>query len=124
MEEITVRIGTQDVTLKKNPAVVGIRPQVDNAWRLPAEIERLGGREYGRTMAGFALFSTPDPKDSEDFLDEFREHAGVYEGTHVYYISDEEIPFVPTGEIFLLLKPKASSRRCEKLFDTCSANSS
>ncbi|MGC4074112.1 MAG: S8 family serine peptidase [Nibricoccus sp.] len=112
MDEIFLRMGSTNVVYKKSSSTVGISGQS----LFP--IARAGIAELSERISDFTLLQDASPTDNMDeALDALRNSGTIKIGTHVYYTSDDEVPFVPTGLLDLRFSDDASSSICQSLLD-------
>jgi len=96
---ITLAIGEHDVELTKIERLIGIRPRrgVDRGM-----VAELTGAGQANRLGDFEVVDVAAAdKPMEEKLDELRESPAVEAGTHVFQTSDDGVPFVPTGEIYV-----------------------
>ncbi|WP_228038773.1 S8 family peptidase [Nostoc sp. LEGE 12450] len=53
----------------------------------------------------------------ENTLDTLRNNAVVASGTHVFYTSEDEVPFVPTGQLYVICADDADPEKCQQLLE-------
>lgn len=118
MSETTIQYGGKTLKLLKSPNLVGVRPSHGRQGELVSTVARYGGTPARESLGGFQLIDLgAAPMPMEDALDAIREDNMVSVGTHVYHTSDDGVPFVPTGQIFLIFKDNSSKRDCQKLIE-------
>ena len=99
MEEIELRFGGQKLRLQKVSDTIAIRP-LRHAYPGAAELLAAPEGQIEPDLAGFRILKV-EPATMEDTLDTLRESPAVAAGAHVYQTSDDGVPFVPTGEIYV-----------------------
>jgi hypothetical protein len=98
---IKLKPGTEARTLKS------VAPQFSKSENMQAE------------LGGFCLVNTKDVPgaDADESLDMLRANGGVDVGTHVYETSDDGVPFVPTGQLYVECKASAQKDKIQELFN-------
>lgn len=110
MADITeLNYGKGRLKLAKSDKLIGVQPHSGMSPRLEAEIAAASLRQpmsrRGR-LGNFDILEVEAPAEATDReLDRLRRTGPVAAGTHVYYTSDDQVPFVPTGELYLVFKP-------------------
>lgn len=119
MESYDLKIGGTALTLRKSQDVVALRPaNWTAAGQLRAAADDAGGRLLGQRLGGFELVQIDGNSSGvEDSLNAMRTSATVDAGTHVFYTSDDKVPFVPTGSMYLKFKPETSPDAANALLD-------
>lgn len=118
-ESTSLRYGGSDVEFYKSPTQVALRPTrglgrsmelslESMARRLPVERRgRLGRFEVVNILAPAAEVAEEAGRMARTFA--------IQEQVPVYHTSDDEVPFVPEGTIFLSFKKRASKKKIDKL---------
>lgn len=113
----TLRMGNRTVTLDKSPNLFALRA-ASPAAGISAAAESEGGRVLPQNLGGFQLVEVPrDLNTLESSLDKLRADSRVDVGTHVYHTSEDAVPFVPTGELFVTFKPGATADERNAVLD-------
>lgn len=122
MSEMTFRYGGKNLTLSKSTTLIGLKPKQGRAPEVEQTIERTGAMSTHQVLGGFEVvdFGTDaevmqSPQALERQLDVLRSNMNVAVGTHVYYTSDDGVPFVPTGCLHIRFQPSAPLAECERL---------
>ncbi len=116
MSETTLMYGGKSLTLIKSPDLVGVKAERGRAVAAHSIATRLGAISTGENMAGFDIVDLSKvPLPMEEALDSLRRRSEVSIGTHIYYTSDDGVPFVPTGSVYIRFSESASLKRCETL---------
>lgn len=119
MDEITLKYGNGNLTLKKSQKLMGIKPLLNQEEQIPGILaaNAIGATPTAETLGGFQLITIENSSTTpmEDTLEQLRTHANVQVGTHVFHTSDDEVPFVPTGKLFLRFSSSASNSEIEEL---------
>lgn len=113
--EHTLKYGVQGqtLTLRKSEDMVAIQPQREYRSTVRDRLVRRGAIPTA-TLATFDVFDVSEHA-AETALDAIRTDGRVSVGSHVYHTSDkDEVPFVPTGEIYILFKEGATRQQCEE----------
>lgn len=101
-ETFDIKYGAGKLALTKSDELVAVKlkmgasPEAITGYRMHAP-------RAGERLGGFRLVNVEDAPGagSEDTLDRLRANGAVSVGTHVYHTSDDGVPFVPTGEIYV-----------------------
>src|SRR5688572_25960884 len=117
MEDIELKFGGQKLKLSKAPDAIAIKPRrnidrIPRAAMHPRMADVDGVSEP--TLAGFKVLSVA-PESMENTLDTLREGPAVAAGSHVYQTSDDGVPFVPTGEVYVKWKPRATKAEKDRV---------
>lgn len=121
MDEITLQLGkgSKPTTFHKSSSEIAIRPRQNLSAAERAALHpqlRFGQTKQPGSLAGFQLLSVP-ATEMEAELDVLRNDPAVAAGTHVYHTSDDEVPFVPTGEIYVKWSDRATPAECNALLE-------
>lgn len=118
MEEAELKFGGTILKLKKSPTMIGVKPNRGRVRDVERAAARVGADRISQTLGGFRVVDVKSATQSmEATLDIIRENQSVTSGTHVYNTSDDGVPFVPTGELYLLFADSAGPRECQKVLD-------
>jgi subtilisin family serine protease len=116
MDQTKLQYGDAALNLTKSKSLVAIKPAQGQSLR--ATVARHGGQTTGQAIGGFQVVHTAQPAEAmEATLDELREEEAIEVGTHVYHTSDDGVPFVPTGQIYLVLKNATDLDEGQKLIE-------
>jgi subtilisin family serine protease len=120
MDEVSLKIGNQTLKLVKSKKYIAIKPQPGvGRHALPNLLApQLSMSSPTASLGGFQVInvSTADAP-AEDTLDALRADASVSVGTHVFHTSDDEVPFVPTGQLYVEWDSDASVEECQNLLE-------
>lgn len=121
LDEVELNYGDRSLPLVKSNKYIAVKPRpgikkevlsaiVPEASKAGASASKLGG---------FQLINVDEVSDdtTEDTLDMLRENPAVKSGTHVFHTSDDEVPFVPTGQIYIECAPEATVEQCQDLLE-------
>ncbi|PHN00936.1 S8 family serine peptidase [Flavilitoribacter nigricans] len=97
LDEVTLSYGKGQLHLKKNFNVFGLRRKNRALIIQPSSMTPY-------SLTPFRTFDLYLSNDTENTLDELRNHKNVLVGTHVYYASNEDIPIIPTGLLYAEFK--------------------
>jgi subtilisin family serine protease len=118
LDEATIKYGEGVLTLRKSNKLIGVKSQPGiRGDILSAVAPGLGKSDsQTQTLGGFRLINVEDaPATLEETLDTLRANEVVSKGTHVYYTSDDEVPFVPTGQIYVECSEDTTPEQCQQL---------
>lgn len=122
-DQVSLKYGGQTLQLARSERLVAVKPQPGMDVFMKRAIDALPSArvpgEADRVMLGgfqvVELGSTAE--ESNAGLDRLRRDPAVATGSHVYHTSNDGVPFVPTGEVYVEFKPEASQEQKEELFD-------
>ena len=117
-DQVTLKFGGDTLTLTKSDKYIGIKPQPGIEPNKLAElVPELAAAPTSR-LGGFHVINVADaPKPAGETLDALRADPSVNVGTHVFHTSDDEVPFVPTGQIYIEYEPDAPIEECQKILE-------
>lgn len=120
-ESYTFQYGGDTLNLKKSDTLVAVKLKPG------AEVRSVAGiapqlaipAERQTNLGGFCLVSLKDPvgTNTNQALDMLRANGAVAVGTHVYETSDDGVPFVPTGQLYIECKDGVSEDSIQELLD-------
>ena len=108
IDEFDLEYGGQSVRFTKSAQQIAVKPSRATMANTLDALLRGEERESklsatGERLGGFSVLVSPEAENSGAKLDSLRTHRSVEAGTHVFYTSEDSIPFVPTGKIYLVL---------------------
>jgi hypothetical protein len=119
--EVTIKYGDDTLSLKKSENLVAIKLKPGTEARtLKSVAPQFSKSENMQAeLGGFCLVNTKDVPgaDADESLDMLRANGGVDVGTHVYETSDDGVPFVPTGQLYVECKASAQKDKIQELFN-------
>jgi subtilisin family serine protease len=112
-DKITLKYGGGKVDFAKSASLIAIRPRAGMAGRLRDELGavsmRMPAAERGK-LGGFKLVELATSAEETDReLDTLRRSPTVAAGSHVFHTGADNVPFVPTGELFVVFKEEGAS---------------
>jgi subtilisin family serine protease len=120
MDEVELRYGSGSLRLTKSAKLIGLKPSPGRERQMLAAAATATANASAQpyTLGGFHIVNVEQaPKPMEETLDELRENAVVAAGTHVFHTSDDEVPFVPTGNLYVVFKDDAPNEEVQQLLD-------
>jgi subtilisin family serine protease len=120
MDSITLNYGNQKLEFKKSKKFIAIKPRVGVENKALSEFlpNTQQTKNAASTIGGFQLVNVKGFKQSlESTLNKLRANPAVTAGTHVFETANDEVPFVPTGQLFIEYKKGASLGDCMDLLD-------
>ncbi|MBM3242570.1 peptidase S8 and S53 subtilisin kexin sedolisin [Candidatus Poribacteria bacterium] len=118
MSKTTINYGNQQLTLTKSDNLVAVKATAGMNRQLELTMSKVKAQYTGQTLQGFSIIQMEDvPEKVNEMLDVLRTNPSVSVGSHVYYTSDDEVPFVPTGQLYVVFKEKAPTDECQNLID-------
>lgn len=113
-----LRIGGSEITLRKSDELVGVRPGRGRAEEAAAAAGAHRARIGRQRLGGFRLTTVAEPGEAmEAALNALRADPSVEQGTHVYHTSNDRVPFVPTGDVYVEFKPATSAAQRQRILD-------
>lgn len=124
LDEVTLRFGEGTLPLKKSSHLIGIklsgqRMQGDTGAASASSLTHQATNSLG-TLGGFQLLDIVGESqlpELETTLNALRSQTNVEVGTHVYHTSEDNVPFMPTGEMFIEFYDEAPAEDCTVLLD-------
>lgn len=120
MDEVQLTYGGCDLRLKKSDKYIAVRPRPGLKREVISEVvpELASPDPAAKSLGGFRLLNVEDaPAPMEATLDALRADASIEAGTHVFHTSDDEVPFVPTGQLYVECTPEATPEECQQLIE-------
>lgn len=107
MEEIELNIGGQPVKLSKSQQMIGLKPHKGHTISGDSLAKKFNVNCSTNQLSGFQIVNVMDQVQEMDrTFDLLCEDPDVCLGSHVYHTSDDGIPFIPTGDIYIEFKEK------------------
>ncbi len=108
-DKVTLKYGGCDLELTKSPSLIAIKAQPGSAEPLRSELAALAMRSPTArrgSLGGFSLVEIhASAEEVNRQLDVLRQNPTVATGSHVFHTSADKVPFVPTGNLFVVFKP-------------------
>jgi subtilisin family serine protease len=107
MKETRLKYGQSELYLRKSERYVGLKPMrgQERHFRALTMATFSASQDSAEKLGGFGLFDAEAAGvPMEETLDDLRENTVVDTGTHVFHSSDDDVPWVPTGRIFVAFK--------------------
>lgn len=121
MQKYKLKYGKRDLELQESKKLIGVRPKPGMSKAMEAAIQGLHVKKTSAgdsSLGGFEIVEVePETQDAGDLLDQLRSDNTVNVGTHVFHTSEDDVPFVPTGELFVVFKENATDAAKQKLLD-------
>jgi len=115
----SLRYGEQNVEFMRSPTKVAIRSSVGHGRSMGFTIEPMFKRHPVERLGRLGRFEIIDIQASESVIANVLERLGrssaIRSHVSVYHTSDDEVPFVPEGTIFLSFEDGVSDRDIEDL---------
>lgn len=118
LSEPTLKYGRSELYLKKSRKYVGLKPArgLEKHFGSLTMATFSSSQEDVDKLGGFGLFDAESANlPAEDTLDELRRNTVVETGTHVFYSSDDDVPWVPTGRVFVTFAADADKTQAQTL---------
>jgi subtilisin family serine protease len=120
MDEVIIKYGNSNLKLKKSEKFIAVkaRPGIDRRVLSDIAPEFSASGSTPSTLGGFQLINVEAGEEAmEEALDKLRAAPAIVAGTHVFHSSDDGVPFVPTGQLYVEFKSEASLQACQKLLE-------
>jgi subtilisin family serine protease len=120
MDQVSIDIGGSPVTLTKSSKLIGLKPAHGGSAHLAARESAMRKLAVpaAANLGGFDVYALPSQTLlAEETLDALRADPAVALGTHVFHTSDDDVPFVPTGQLYVEYAPGAPVAACQALLD-------
>lgn len=114
----TIKYGRATLTLTKSDELVALKPHKSKKVAMQQKIMSSGGISMNQTLGGFDVVDIKNTSQPmENMLDALRMNSEVVAGSHVYHSSDDGVPIVPSGKLFVVFKTQAQIPDKQKLID-------
>lgn len=120
MDEASIKFGGRVLNLKKSEKLIAVKPRPGVERKVLSEIApQLSSPDLAKpSLGGFQLINVEHmDTPMEETLNTMRENAAINTGTHVFHTSDDEVPFVPTGQLYIECGEEVSPEECQELID-------
>lgn len=115
---VKLKFGGSDLNLAKSDTLIAVKPQpgmekkADAAVRSSTPVQQITNDRLG----GFKIVEVNSTStETNEALDRLRHDPAIATGSHVFHTSDDGVPFVPTGTLFIVFKDGTSQAQQEKL---------
>jgi len=121
MDNVSIKYGNGVLNLRKSDTLIGVKPRPGTKTRslvgLAPQLSEPEGLQT--TLGGFQLLQVEQTRgaDVEETLDKLRSNNAIAVGTHVFETSNDKVPFVPTGQLYIESVANTSADEVQKLFD-------
>jgi hypothetical protein len=107
-DEVTLQYGNGAISFKKSDTFVAVKlkPGTQERSMLGLVPQAFQPEDTQADLGGFHIYNVKSAPggDTNQALDMLRASGAVDVGTHVYETSDDHIPFVPTGQLYIECK--------------------
>ena len=114
-EALNLRIGSREVQLERSTTEIAVRPVARKRVVFENQLRDLSERRPTSrrgTVGGFEILRINAPERTVTReRNELATRAVAGNVTPVYYTSEDRVPFVPAGTIYLVFKPDATSEQ-------------
>jgi hypothetical protein len=128
LDQVSLKYGGQDLPLAKSEELIAVKPRPESRSMLSELIPQVGRTEApASSLGGFELINVSDAElPMEESLDALSANPAIAVGTHVFHTSDDKMPFVPTGQIYVEFSPDAARRfvlstRASRAIERCAS---
>jgi hypothetical protein len=120
-ENITLQYGGRRLSLAKSDKLIAVKPRPGMEAAVQKAISSLPssrGKAGKQVLGGFQIVEVSGtPQETNRALDLLRQNAAVHTGSHVFHASNDGVPFVPTGSVYIKFRSGVSSGQKEQLLD-------
>lgn len=121
MDQFLIKYGDQTLRLNKSKKLIALKIRSGTKKAMLKDV--IGNPEivenFSSDLGGFQILNVErHEKPLENTLDVLRASPAVAVGTHVFETSSDEVPFVPTGQLYIEYAKNAPIDDCIKLLDT------
>ena len=112
--------GGRKLNLRKSANLVALRARPGREGDLDGIVEATAHIQRATTtrLGGFSLYRTDTgPEQTNEKLDLLRRSTTVDVGSHVFHTSDDGVPFVPTGQLFIRFKDSTNPDARDQLLE-------
>jgi subtilisin family serine protease len=115
-----LKFGGTELGLTKSDNLLAIRPNPGTASAMERTLEETAPEAaFAESLGGFRIISVERNADTSNWkLDALRADPTIAAGSHVFHTSNDGVPFVPTGSIYVVFKPDVPDDRQEQLIDS------
>ncbi|MBI1685864.1 S8 family serine peptidase [Caulobacter hibisci] len=120
MTQTLLRLGGQTVAFTKSEDLIAVRPSAGMAEAATRALHDIAPEAIsGETLGGFQIVKVDGgAPGSDEKLDLLRADSAMAKGTHVFHTSDDGVPFVPTGVIFIAFNAGVTQAQQEAVLDS------
>ncbi|HEV2122908.1 MAG TPA: S8 family serine peptidase [Chloroflexota bacterium] len=121
MDEVTIEYGDGTLHMKKSASLIAVKAKPGTGSEALARLapQMATSADPVQQLGGFQVLRVDDAAGIgvEDSLDMLRASEEIEVGTHVFETSDDGVPFVPTGQLYVECAPDASDEAVQGLLD-------
>lgn len=122
-EDITLNIGGHALKLSKSERLVAVKPRPGMESGLERAVSALpdaNATQSREILGGFRIVELGDSTEpTNDRLDILRQDPAVATASHVFHTSDDGVPFVPTGSLYIEFKAGTDDLARQELLSGC-----
>ena len=120
-DTVTIRYGNNTMSLRKSTDLVAVKLKPGTEARAMTMLapQLSHQRDIHAELGGFQILAVKQDAgiSTNETLEVLRKSGAVSVGTHVYETSDDGVPFVPTGQLYVECEEGAPDEEIQKLFD-------
>lgn len=122
-DKVNIRYGDSDLSLAKSDELIAVKPRPGVAFDGVRRLSGVPAVELGN-LGGFRLVKLTDPaaNSTAEVIEALRHDSTVAHASEVFYTSDDRVPFVPTGQLYVVVQPGADKDALETLFEKHALN--
>ena len=119
-EKTRLRFGGREVVLEKSDQLVGVKPRSTTRGADRTTIRLTDSNtKTGQRLGGFIIHRLSDSADETNRqLDLLRSNPEVGVASHVFHTSTDNVPFIPTGAIFIAFRQGLSKVKKEEILES------
>lgn len=117
-DSVQLKYGGHTLDLKKSQTLIAVKPRPGLEKKVLGDVVPGSAqpKDGAVTLGGFQLVNVEQAgRSADDALALARSNAAVAVGSHVFHTSDDGVPFVPTGQLYIEFDPTASAEACQQL---------
>jgi subtilisin family serine protease len=114
-----LNVGGTSLGFRKSGKLIALRPKLGRTMAMERALaETAPEAALAEMLGGFRIVNLERNADTSNWkLDALRADPAIAAGTHVFHTSEDEVPFVPTGSIYVVFKNGVSDERQEEILD-------
>lgn len=120
MDDIYLKYGDSVLGFKRSEKIVAVKVRAGQDEAMMRDMPRGAAPPTDRInrLGDYMLLDIEQmTNDSERALEDLRSRAPVAAGMPIYYTSDDEVPFIPTGHIYIVFTDDAPLEDCRLLIE-------
>lgn len=121
-EKFDIALGGQALTLEKSSRFIAVKPRPGMDGRAKTTLASISAHpaQGAERLGGFQLVELGEAEqagNADAQLERLRHDPSIAIGSHVYHTSDDGVPFVPTGTLFIAFRLGLGQQQQERLLE-------